>query len=126
MQGQFWLFEGVVSTHVSRLPDVCAVIAGRNRRYMASHPQYADAAPYVGKFRALQQRAMGSIRTRVQSVLKQAVEQVCNSVAVTSAGLHLTLYAWASYLQDTRRRASLLAQTCNAFAAHVLQLPNRR
>jgi hypothetical protein len=42
---------------------------------MASHPQYADAAPYVGKFRALQQRAMGSIRTRVQGVLKQAVEQ---------------------------------------------------
>ena len=47
---------------------------------MASHPQYADAAPYVGKFRALQQRAMGSIRTRVQGVLKQAVEQARYSI----------------------------------------------
>ena len=43
---------------------------------MSSHPQYADAAPYVGKFRALQQRAMGSMRSRVQSVLRMAIEQV--------------------------------------------------
>ena len=43
---------------------------------MATHPQYADAAPYVGKFRALQQRAMGSMRSRVQSVLRKAIEQV--------------------------------------------------
>ena len=54
-------------------------------RYMASHPQYADAAPYVGKFRALQQRAMGSIRTRVQTVLKQAVEQARCSNCVSRA-----------------------------------------
>ena len=57
---------------------------------MASHPQYADAAPYVGKFRALQQRAMGSIRTRVQGVLKQAVEQArlcsCRELRARKAG----------------------------------------
>ena len=45
------------------------------RRYVSSNPQYADSAAYAGRFRALQARALSSLRSRVQSVLRHAAEQ---------------------------------------------------
>jgi hypothetical protein len=38
--------------------------------------RYADAGAYAGKFRALQQRALAAVRTRVSAVLRHASEQV--------------------------------------------------
>lgn len=38
--------------------------------------RYADSGAYAGKFRALQQRALAAVRTRVSAVLRHASEQV--------------------------------------------------
>lgn len=38
--------------------------------------RYADAGAYAGKFRALQQRALSAVRSRVSAVLRHASEQV--------------------------------------------------
>ena len=45
-------------------------------RYVTSHPQYADASAYAGKFRQLQARAMAAMRSQVQQVLRTACAQV--------------------------------------------------
>eukprot|EP00884_Botryococcus_braunii_P022753 jgi/Botrbrau1/9161/Bobra.160_3s0033.1 len=44
--------------------------------YVTSNPQYADSSSYAGKFRQLQSRALATIRSRVQQVLRHAAEQV--------------------------------------------------
>ncbi|KAK9817306.1 hypothetical protein WJX72_012420 [[Myrmecia] bisecta] len=44
--------------------------------YVTSNPQYADSSAYAGKFRQLQSRAMATMRTQVQQVLRHAAEQV--------------------------------------------------
>ncbi|KAK9845860.1 hypothetical protein WJX81_004499 [Elliptochloris bilobata] len=44
--------------------------------YVSSNPQYADSTAYAGRFRALQARALASLRSRVQIVLRHAAEQV--------------------------------------------------
>ena len=45
-------------------------------RYMSSNPQYADSSTYAGKFRQLQARAMATMRSKVQQVLRAACDQV--------------------------------------------------
>ena len=44
--------------------------------YVNSNPHYADAASFALKFRQLHSRALGSVRTHVQSVLKHAASKV--------------------------------------------------
>lgn len=44
--------------------------------YVNSNPQYADAATYAVKFRQLQTRALGAVRTHVLGVLKKATAHV--------------------------------------------------
>mmetsp|Transcript_26484 Transcript_26484/g.67336 ORF Transcript_26484/g.67336 Transcript_26484/m.67336 type:complete len:817 (-) Transcript_26484:272-2722(-) len=44
--------------------------------YVATNPQYADAGTYTTKFRQLQARALGAVRSKVQQVMKHAVVQV--------------------------------------------------
>lgn len=51
--------------------------------YTCAAPQYADSSTYMAKFRQLQARAMGAVRTKVQQVLKHAAQQV--QVAVQEA-----------------------------------------
>lgn len=48
--------------------------------YVAKNPQYADSATYINKFRQLQGRALGTVKTKVQQVLKQAIQQVMSAV----------------------------------------------
>lgn len=53
--------------------------------YVESNPQYAECSVYLVKFRQLQSRALGMIRSHILSVLKNASSQV--QVAIrTSAG----------------------------------------
>jgi len=40
------------------------------------HPQFADSASYAGRFRQLQSRAMSTIRTKVNQILRHAADQV--------------------------------------------------
>lgn len=59
--------------------------AGRGaRRYVSSNPQYADSAAYAGRYRALQARALASLRSRVQTVLRHAAEQARASASLSS------------------------------------------
>lgn len=51
-------------------------------RHISSNPQYADSAAYAGKFRQLQARAMAAVRSKVQQVLRHAMEQVSLLVLV--------------------------------------------
>ncbi|XP_057537707.1 conserved oligomeric Golgi complex subunit 3 [Amaranthus tricolor] len=44
--------------------------------YVESNPQYAESSVYLVKFRQLQSRALNTIRSHVQSVLKNASSQV--------------------------------------------------
>eukprot|EP00249_Psilotum_nudum_P016375 c25792_g1_i1 orf=138-2456(+) len=44
--------------------------------YVGSNPQYADSGVYLLKFRQLQSRALGMVRTHVLSILKSASSQV--------------------------------------------------
>lgn len=44
--------------------------------FVADHPQYADSAAYAAKFKLLQTRALGSVRTHVFAALRQATQQV--------------------------------------------------
>ncbi|KAJ4848119.1 Golgi transport complex subunit 3 [Turnera subulata] len=52
--------------------------------YVESNPQYAESSVYLLKFRQLQSRALGMIRSHVLSVLKGASSQV--QAAIRSAG----------------------------------------
>ncbi len=45
-------------------------------RYVTAHPQYADSGAYAGRFRQLQARALATVRSKVQQVLRYAAEQV--------------------------------------------------
>jgi hypothetical protein len=49
--------------------------------YVAANPQYADAVTYANKFRQLQLKALGLVRSRVQSVLRSAAQTVQTAVA---------------------------------------------
>ncbi|XAR53530.1 hypothetical protein NMG60_11022121 [Bertholletia excelsa] len=51
--------------------------------YVESNPQYAESSVYLVKFRQLQSRALGMIRSHVLSVLKNASSQV--QVAIRSS-----------------------------------------
>lgn len=51
--------------------------------YVAANPQYADAVAYASKFRQLHSRALGLVRGRVQTILRQAAQTV--QAAVTEA-----------------------------------------
>lgn len=44
--------------------------------YVGNNPQYADSSVYLVKFRQLQSRALGMVRTHVLGVLKTASQQV--------------------------------------------------
>ena len=56
---------------------------------MSRRPQYADSSAYSGKFRQLQQRALATMRTKVQQVLRQASEQVSeNCIALQAPARH--------------------------------------
>ncbi|XP_062161819.1 conserved oligomeric Golgi complex subunit 3 [Alnus glutinosa] len=52
--------------------------------YVESNPQYAESSVYLLKFRQLQSRALGMIRSHVLSVLKSAFSQV--QAAIRSSG----------------------------------------
>lgn len=52
--------------------------------YVEGNPQYAESSVYLLKFRQLQSRALGMIRTHVLSVLKSASSQV--QAAIRSSG----------------------------------------
>ncbi|KAJ6891360.1 hypothetical protein NC651_024759 [Populus alba x Populus x berolinensis] len=52
-------------------------------RYVESNPQYAESSVYLLKFRQLQSRALGMIRTHVLSVLKNASSQVQHAIRST-------------------------------------------
>ncbi|KAJ6772146.1 CONSERVED OLIGOMERIC GOLGI COMPLEX COMPONENT 3 [Salix koriyanagi] len=51
--------------------------------YVESNPQYAESSVYLLKFRQLQSRALGMIRTHVLSVLKNASSQVHHAIRST-------------------------------------------
>ncbi|KAF3961755.1 hypothetical protein CMV_013658 [Castanea mollissima] len=66
--------------------------------YVESNPQYAESSVYLLKFRQLQSRALGMIRSHVLSVLKSASSQVQaairssgNSKAVVSEGVEASV-----------------------------------
>ncbi|KAJ8774581.1 hypothetical protein K2173_017027 [Erythroxylum novogranatense] len=52
--------------------------------YVESNPQYAESSVYLLKFRQLQSRALGMIRSHVQSVLKGASSQVQAAIRSTN------------------------------------------
>lgn len=54
--------------------------------YVAANPQYADAVAYATKFRQLHSRALGLVKGRVQTVLRQAAQTVQVAVAEAAAG----------------------------------------
>lgn len=54
--------------------------------YVAANPQYADAVTYANKFRQLQLKALGLVRSRVQSVLRSAAQTVQAAVAEAAGG----------------------------------------
>ncbi|KAG1657780.1 hypothetical protein FOA52_012858 [Chlamydomonas sp. UWO 241] len=56
------------------------------KSYVATNPQYADSSTYMTKFRQLQARAMGSVRSKVQAVLKAAAAQVEAAVKDAASG----------------------------------------
>jgi len=54
--------------------------------YVESNPQYAESGVYLVKFRQLQSRALGIIRSHVLSVLKGASSQVQAAIKASAAG----------------------------------------
>ncbi|KAJ3686770.1 hypothetical protein LUZ61_015934 [Rhynchospora tenuis] len=54
--------------------------------YVESNPQYAESSVYLVKFRQLQSRALGMIRSHVLSVLKGASSQVQAAIKGSAAG----------------------------------------
>ncbi|KAF3331659.1 conserved oligomeric Golgi complex subunit 3 [Carex littledalei] len=54
--------------------------------YVESNPQYAESSVYLVKFRQLQSRALGIIRSHVLSVLKGASSQVQAAIKASAAG----------------------------------------
>lgn len=48
--------------------------------YVTNNPQYADSSTYLVKFRQLQSRALGMVRTHVLSVLRSAAAQVQSAI----------------------------------------------
>lgn len=55
--------------------------------------QYADSSTYMAKFRQLQARAMGAVRSKVQAVLKSAASQVSTLPVLADA-----VQAWVPQL----------------------------
>uniref|UniRef100_A0A803NUX5 Conserved oligomeric Golgi complex subunit 3 n=1 Tax=Cannabis sativa TaxID=3483 RepID=A0A803NUX5_CANSA len=56
-----------------------------NVRYVENNPQYAESGVYLLKFRQLQSRALGMIRSHVLSVLKSASSQVQSAIRSNSS-----------------------------------------
>ncbi|XP_056176862.1 conserved oligomeric Golgi complex subunit 3 isoform X2 [Syzygium oleosum] len=54
--------------------------------YVESNPQYAESGVYLVKFRQLQSRALGMIRSHVLTVLKGASSQVQAAIRTTASG----------------------------------------
>merc|ERR1711915_1161394 len=54
--------------------------------YVANNPQYADSGVYLVKFRQLQSRALGMVRSHVLSVLKNAASQVQIAIKENASG----------------------------------------
>ncbi|KAL3677978.1 hypothetical protein R1sor_020934 [Riccia sorocarpa] len=54
--------------------------------YVGNNPQYADSAVYLVKFRQLQSRALGMVRTHVLSVLRSASTQVQTAIKDSLGG----------------------------------------
>uniref|UniRef100_A0A7N1A554 Conserved oligomeric Golgi complex subunit 3 n=1 Tax=Kalanchoe fedtschenkoi TaxID=63787 RepID=A0A7N1A554_KALFE len=52
--------------------------------YVESNPQYAESSVYLVKFRQLQSRALGIIRSHVLSVLKSTTSQVMGAIRSSS------------------------------------------
>ncbi|KAK9825230.1 hypothetical protein WJX74_002000 [Apatococcus lobatus] len=48
--------------------------------FVTANPQYADSGAYAGRFRQLQARALATVRSKVQQVLRYAAEQVAAAV----------------------------------------------
>jgi len=57
--------------------------------YVESNPQYAESAVYLVKFRQLQSRALGMIRSHVLSVLKGASSQVQAAIRGSDSGKNI-------------------------------------
>ncbi|XP_062081122.1 conserved oligomeric Golgi complex subunit 3-like [Humulus lupulus] len=53
--------------------------------YVENNPQYAESGVYLLKFRQLQSRALGMIRSHVLSVLKSASSQVQSAIRSNSS-----------------------------------------
>ena len=56
------------------------------KSFVATNPQYADSGAYMAKFRQLQAKAMGAVRSRVQQVLKSSLANVQASVQEALGG----------------------------------------
>ncbi|KAG2579160.1 hypothetical protein PVAP13_6NG239803 [Panicum virgatum] len=57
--------------------------------YVENNPQYAESAVYLVKFRQLQSRALGMIRSHVLSVLKGASSQVQAAIRGSDSGKNI-------------------------------------
>ncbi|KAJ1268687.1 hypothetical protein BS78_07G153900 [Paspalum vaginatum] len=57
--------------------------------YVESNPQYAESAVYLVKFRQLQSRALGMIRSHVLSILKSASSQVQAAIRSSDSGKNI-------------------------------------
>ncbi|WVZ92642.1 hypothetical protein U9M48_038690 [Paspalum notatum var. saurae] len=57
--------------------------------YVESNPQYAESAVYLVKFRQLQSRALGMIRSHVLSILKGASSQVQAAIRSSDSGKNI-------------------------------------
>lgn len=65
-------------TLLSRLDDCAAPVT--------ANAHYADSGQYAAKFRQVQGRALGAVRSKVQAVLRAAVSQVQSAVAASAPG----------------------------------------
>ncbi|CAD6265300.1 unnamed protein product [Miscanthus lutarioriparius] len=57
--------------------------------YVENNPQYAESAVYLVKFRQLQSRALGMIRSHVLSILKGASSQVQAAIRSSDSGKNI-------------------------------------
>ncbi|KAL4654547.1 hypothetical protein ACB092_01G387200 [Castanea dentata] len=81
--------------------------------YVESNPQYAESSVYLLKFRQLQSRLLGMIRSHVLSVLKSASSHVQaairssgNSKAAVSEGVEASVIHLKSVLEEIESRSS--------------------
>lgn len=74
--------------------------------YVESNPQYAESGVYLVKFRQLQSRALGMIRSHVLTVLKGASSQVHAAIRTTTSGTAVSEGVEASVIYVRFKAAS--------------------